>query len=296
MLQSRVMNGQATVRGLSVLALTLTACGGAVQSGVAVGRAGRGLSAEARTAPQAAEVCALEDALAALPGNEKPLSDACGKAARSDSLWRRSMVVLAAYGQTLETLASGTGADNAGRLEAALTGVGSADGMPADGAAEQAARDASVALVQQMSDATAGGDLSRAIKNAAPHVKAICDGLVAYLETTAKGFADVQRDAEKKRASHQDRRCGTVSGTSVCVGESPIDRMVYGEVFAQSALLESTHLATRDRVAGFCAAHQKAEQAAASGDLGKDKTYADIVSAVRSAQRPAAPAVKPAKK
>jgi hypothetical protein len=290
------MKKMATELGASVvLALTLAACGGAVQSGIAVGRVGHGLSAQARSAPQGAEVCAMQESLAALPGSEKTFTDACGKAARSDLVWRRSMGVLAAYGQTLETLASGSGGDNAGRVEGALAGLETGD-MPADGAAEQAARDASTALVQQMSDASAGGNLGRAIQNAAPHVKAICDGLVPYLETTAKGFADVQKEAEKKRASHADRRCGSVSGTNVCVGESPIDRMVYGEVFAKGALLESTHLETRDAVAGFCAAHKKAETAAANGDLGKDKTYADIVDAVKSVQRAPAAAAKPAKK
>src|SRR5262249_24319389 len=132
---------------------------------------------------------------------------------------------------------------------------------------------------------SAGGDLGRAIKDAAPHVKVICDGLTSYLDNTAKGFADVQKEAEKKRASKADRRCGSVSGTNVCVSESPIDRMVYANVFAQGALLESNHLETRNAVAGFCAAHVKAEQAAADGNLGKDQTYADIVTAVKSAQR-----------
>jgi len=278
----------------AALALALSACGGAVQSGVAVGKVGRDLGPQARTAPQGAQVCALQESLAALPGNEKPISDACGKAERSDLVWRASMEVLAAYGSELQALASGSGGDNAGKLEAVLGGVGT-DSLPADGGAEQAARDADVALVKQMSTGTAGGDLSHAIKDAAPHVKAICDGLTAYLETTAKGFSDVEQTAEKKRASRQDRRCGQVSGTNVCVGESPIDRMVYGEVFAQAALLESTHLQTRNAVAGFCAAHKKAEQAAANGDLGKDQTYADIISAVKSAQRaPTAP--PPAKK
>jgi hypothetical protein len=282
----------------AALALTLVGagCGGAVQSGVAVGRVGRGLGAHARTAPQGAEVCALQESLSALPGTEKPMSEACGKAARSDLLWRRSMAVLSAYGQTLETLASGSNGDSAGKLEAALSGVTGADSMPADGAAEQAARDGSAALVQQMSTASAGGDLSRAIKDAAPHVKAICEGLTAYLEATAKGFADVEKEAEKKRASRGDRRCGSVSGANVCVGESPIDRMVYGTVFAQAGLQESTHLETRDAVAGFCAAHRKAEQAAADGNLGKDKTYADIVDAVKGVQRAPASDAKPSAK
>ena len=282
-----------------MLALALSACGGAVQSGLAVGKVGQELSVHARTAPQGAEVCALQESLSALPGNEKPMSDACNKAAHSDQLWRRSMGVLAAYGETLETLAAGGNGDRAGKVEAALTGINGSDWTPVDGAGETAARDAAAKLVEQMNTGSAGGDLGRAIKDAAPHVKVLCDGLTGYLDNTAKGFADVQKEAEKKRSSHQDRRCGSVSGTNVCVGESPVDRMVYANVFAQGALLESTHLETRNAVAGFCAAHVKLEQAAANGDLGKDQTYADIVTAVKSAQRAQAggdAGGKPAKK
>ncbi len=290
------MNRQATILGAALALATAAGCGGAVQSGVAVGRVGRGLGTHARTAPQGAEVCALQESLAAQPGTEKPLSDACGKAARSDVLWRRSMGVLAAYGQTLETLASGSGGDSAGRVEAALTGVSGSDWIQVDGAAEQAARDAAAALVKQMSEGSAGGDLGRAIKDAAPHVKAICEGLVSALEADAKGFADVEKEAEKKRASRGDRRCGSVSGANVCVGESPIDRMVYGSVFAQAGLMEATHLETRDAVAGFCAAHRKVEAAAADGNLGKDKTYVDVIEAVIGVQRAPAAVAKPSGK
>jgi hypothetical protein len=291
------MNRQVLIFAASAaLSLGLGGCGGAVQSGVAVGRVAHGLSTHARGAPQGAEVCALQEAITALPGSEKPVSEACGKAARSDVLWRRTMTVLGAYGQTLETLASGSGGDTAGRIEAALTGVSGSDSLPADGAAEQAARDAAVALVQQMSSGAAGGDLARAVTGAAPHVKAICEGLTAYLDTAAKGFADTQKEAEKKRASRGDRRCGTVSGTNVCVGESPIDRMVYGNVFAQAALMEGVHLETRDAVAGFCAAHRKLAQAATDGNLSKDQTYVDIVEAVKGARHAEAAADSGAKK
>lgn len=279
------------------LALALPACGGAVQSGVAVGRVAQGLSSHARSAPQQAEVCALQEALAALPGNEKPIAEGCTKAAKSDLLWRRSLGVLSAYGQTLQTLASGGSTDGAGKLEAALTGISGNDWIQVEGASEQASRDAAAALVKQMADSTAGGDLSRAIKDAGPHVKTLCEGLTTALETAAKGFADVQKDAEKKRASRADRRCGSVNGANICVGESPVDRMVYANVFAQGALMESGHLEARDAVASFCAAHRKLESAAADGNLSKEQTYTDIVAAVKGAQH-AAPAsdAKPAGK
>lgn len=277
-------------------ALALLGCSGAVQSGVAVGRVGNSLAAQSRTAPQAAEACALQEALSAQPGSEKSMSDVCGKAAKSDLLWRKSLGVLAAYGQTLGTLAQGSGGDQAGKVEAALTGVSGSDWISVDGAAEQAARDAASALVKQMAEGQAKGELGRAIQDAAPHVKTICDGLGAALDTTIKSFGDLQKEAEKKRSSHTDRRCGTAGGANLCVGESPIDRMVYGNVFAQASLLESTHQETRDTVAAFCAAHKKLEAAAADGNLSKDATYVDIVAAVKAAQH-AAPAAetKPAK-
>jgi hypothetical protein len=295
------MERQARIgRAGAVLALAISGCGGAVQSGVAVGQVGHDLGIYARAAPQGAEACALQEALAALPGSEKPVSDVCGKAAKSDLLWRRSLEVLAAYGETLESLARGSGAERAGRLEAALTGVSGNDWIAVDGASEQAARDAAAALVKQMSEG-AGGDLGIAVKNAAPHVKTLCDGLDAALQAAAKTFAEVQKEAEKKRSSRADRRCGTAAGTNVCVSESPIDRMVYGDVFAQAALLESTHLETRDALLGFCAAHKKLEAAAAEGNLSKDRTYDEVVDAVKAARRApppgdAKPGAKPAKK
>jgi hypothetical protein len=284
------MNEQAKFHGaLAALSLLAVACGGPVQSGVAVGKVGQGLTGHARAIPQAAEACALTEALAALPGSEKSFTDACGKAARNDQMWRRAMVVLGAYGQTLESLASGSGGDNAGRLEAALTGVSGSDWASVDGPTEQAARDAATALVNQMG--AVSGDLSRTIKDAAPHVKTICEGLEPYLEAQVKAFGEVEKDAEKRRSSHTDRRCGSVSGTNICVSESPIDRMLYGSVFAQASLMESAHRSARDSVASFCAAHRKLDSAAASGDLGKDKTYVDIVAAVKSVQQ--APSAAP---
>lgn len=286
---NRILKG-----ALVAISLALPACSGTVQSGAAVGRVAHGLSAHARTAPQGAEVCALQEALSALPGSEKPIAEGCTKAAKSDLLWRRVMAVLAAYGQTLETLASGSGGDNAGKLEAALTGVSGSDWISVDGASEQSAKEAAEKLVKLMSES--GGDLSKAIKDAGPQVRTICDGLISALEAGAKGFADVQKEAEKKRSSRGDRRCGTMGGTNVCVGESPIDRMVYADVFAQGALLETGHLETRDAVAGFCAAHKKLESAAQSGDLSKDQTYTDIVAAVKSAQHtPSGGDAKPGK-
>src|SRR5262245_36514946 len=80
------------------LAAALSACGGPVASGVAVGKVRHGLAVRAGTAPQGAEVCGLQEAIA---GSEKPVSETCAKAVKSDHLWRRSMIVLAAHADTL---------------------------------------------------------------------------------------------------------------------------------------------------------------------------------------------------
>lgn len=279
--------------GALMLSLLLPACGGAVTTGVAVGKTGQSLAIHAQTAPQGAEVCGLQEALS---GTEKPLSDSCGKAARSDHLWRKAMQVLAAYGATLETLAGGGNTDNAGTLEAASTGVRGGSWVDVESGGEKAARDAVSQLVKQMESKSAGGDLGKAIKDAAPHVKIICDGLTSYLEAQAKSLGDIQKEAEKKRSLRTDRRCGSIDSRSVCVGESVIDRYVYAGVFGQTTRLAASHQDTRDAVAGFCAAHRKLEDAANDGRLGKDQTYADVVEATKGAQGSPGAASKPAKK
>ena len=272
--------------GVAAVALMMTACGGPVMSGVAFGKVGRGIEAHAHAVPQGAEVCALQDALAASnTGSEKPASETCAKFLKTDQLWRRVMLVLAAYGETLEAVATGTSADTAGQLEAARTGVRGNDWIEVEGATEQAARAAASQLASQMSATSSKGDLARVVKDAAPHVKTLCDGLGAYLEAQGKSLGDLEKDAEKRHSARSDRRCAVLDSRNICVSESPIDRMFYATLFGQAALLESSHQEARDAVAGFCAAHGKLESAAADGRLSKDKTYADIVEAVASAHR-----------
>ncbi|APR86198.1 Hypothetical protein A7982_11547 [Minicystis rosea] len=271
-----------------LLLMAAPACGGAVGSGVAVGKAGSGLSGHAHAAPQGAEVCALQEALSApASGSEKQLSDSCSKALRSDQLWRRSMIVLAAHGATLEELASGGNTDNAGLMEAAGTGIRGSNWIEVESGPEQAARDAAAKLVVQMETRSSGGDLGKAVKDAGPHVKTLCDGLTAYFEAQGKSLADIQKDVEKKHASRADRRCGTLDSRSICVGESPVDRYVYANVFGQAALLESEHREAGEAIAGFCAAHRKLEEAANDGRLSSGKTYTDVVEAVKASKKAA---------
>jgi hypothetical protein len=284
----------------AALLLAPAACGGAVSSGVAVGRIGDGLSARAQGVPQGAQVCAMQDALAAptAGGTEKPSGEVCAKALKSDLLWRRALVAMGAYGETLETLSSGQGA-TAGPLEAALTGVRGPDWIEVEGS-EKAARDAVTKLVGLLADTSSKGDLGRLVSDAAPPIKTLCEGLLAYLDGQSRALSDMQREVDKKRAQRTDRRCAQLEGRSVCVSESVLDRMVYGDAFARLSLLESNHIEAHDSVASFCAAHKKLEEAAADGRLSKDKTYADIVDAVKAVPRgtpsgagkPAAPAKK----
>jgi hypothetical protein len=159
------------------------------------------------------------------------------------------------------------------------------DWVDVDSASEQAARTAVVNLVTQLSTNPSKGDLAGAVKAAAPSVKTLCDGLTSYLETQAHSLADIEKDAEKRRAVRTERRCGALDTRPVCVGDSMVDRMVYASVFGQIATLESSHLEAHDAVAGFCAAHLKLEAAAAAGSLGKEQTYLDVVAAVKSVKR-----------
>src|SRR5262245_19584427 len=124
-------------------------CGGStVTSGAAVGRVGQELASHAQNVPQGAEVCALKEAAAAQPGAaDKPIAETCGKQMNNDALWRRSMTVLAAYGETLDEVASGNGSESTGKIEAAETGIHGKDWIQVDGQAEQGARDAAAQLV-----------------------------------------------------------------------------------------------------------------------------------------------------
>jgi hypothetical protein len=289
------------VAGLAAaLALSATACSsGVVTSGAAVGRVGEELSSHASSVPRGGEVCAIKDALAAQPGAaDKPVSEACAKQATNDHLWRRSMVVLGAYGETIDTIASGNGSETTGQLEAARTGIKGKDWIQVEGATEEAARDAAAKLVKQMSATGEKDDLEKAILDAAPHVKTLCDGLDAYLDEQAKGLNEAHADLDKRRAARSDRRCTTMDGKTICVGESASDRVVFAHAAGQLSVLELNHLEARDSVSGFCAGHKKLEEAAKKGDLDSDATFAavlDAVKASRSAQavKNSAPAASP---
>jgi hypothetical protein len=279
------------------LTLALPACGGGtVMSGVAVGKVGRGLSSHSHAVPQGAAICALQEAIAAQTGTaEKPLAETCAKAWKSDRLWHRSMIALGAYAAKLEAISTGTKPENAGQIEAALTGVRDASWLEGD--VDAAARDAVTQLVGQVAANTSKGDLDKAIKDAAPHVKTLCDGLGPYLDAQVRALVDIQKEVEKKRTTRADRRCATLDSRTICVSESVVDRMTYANTFSQFTGIESSHLEARDAVSTFCAAHRKAEEAAANGQFSKDQTYLDIVEAVKSAnvaQSPgaASPAVK----
>jgi len=262
-------------------------------SGAAVARIGTQLSAQSYAVPQGAKICGFQEALSAQPGTDKPVASACGKAVMADHVWRRAMLGLAAYSSKLESLAHGADRETAGKLEAAMSGVNDANWIQVEGAQEQAARDAIAQLFTQLKTNTSKGDLAQTVKESAPQVKVLCDGLSAYLDTQVKAISDIQADVEKKKAARGDRRCGTVDNKSVCVGESFLDRMVYGNLFGDLTSIENSHLDARDNVATFCAAHRKLEDAAANNRLSNSKTYQEIIDAVQAVPRsqPHAPTV-----
>ncbi len=288
----------------------LAGCGGAIASGAAVGKVGRDLGAHTQAAPQGAEVCALKEALAAQPGGtEKALSDACTKQLAKDRLWRGTIVALGAYGETLDQVASGARGDNTGKLEAARTGIQGNSWVQVEGGPETAARDAAGQLVELLNSKGAKDDAEQLVKDAAPHVKTICQGLVPYLDEQTRGFGDVGKEVEKRRAAKSDHRCASVDSRTICVGESATDRIVYGEVLGQILLAEQNHAETRGAVAGFCTAHERLADAASKGNLGDNATFKDVLEAVKSAAHqaeastapsgpaaPAGPAATPPKK
>jgi hypothetical protein len=144
-------------------------------------------------------------------------------------------------------------------------------------------------------------DPEQLVKDAAPHVKTICNGLVPYLDEQMRAFGDVGREVEKRRAAKSDHRCASLDSRTICVGESATDRIVYGEALGQILLAEQNHAETRGAVAGFCTAHERIADAASKGNLGDNATLKDVLEAVRSAAHqaetsappPAAPAAPP---
>jgi hypothetical protein len=191
---------------------------------------------------------------------------------------------LGAYADTLSALASGADAETTGALEAAQTGVSGPDWVDVEDGKEKAAREAVTEIVKQLRTNTSGGDLEKAVKDAGPHVRTVCDGLVPYLEAQAQGLADARKEIEKRRTTRNDRRCGTLDNRNVCVAESVIDRTVYANAFGRLAALEASHEDARRAAAGFCAAHRKLVEAAEKGELSDKKTYFDVVDAVKSAR------------
>ncbi len=277
--------------GSGSLILILAGCGGAVGSGVAVGKVGRQLSTHALAVPQGGEVCALKDALAAQQGGEKdkPFETKCEKELKADRVYGGALMALAAYGETLETVAAGGGGETTGQIEAASAGAPPDASDAADGP-EKAARDATAALLEELAKKEKKDDLGDVVTRAAPHVKAICDALPPYLDAQATGIGDALREAEKKRLSPADRRCGTLDNRSICVGDTAVDKVVYASTYGRLTKLEQSHRRARDGALGFCAAHVKLEEAAKNGSLEDDETVTAIAEAVKSARGAAAPA------
>lgn len=277
---------------IALLVVVPSCASSQVKSGSAVGKLGAALSLHTRGVPAGGEACMMKEGLDA--SGDKPISDTCSKAFNSDQLWRRSMVVLSAYSQRLDALASGEKPETAGRMEANLTGIRGEDWISVETSEEQAARSAAAKLVTQMGAQDEKADLAKTVADAAPHVKTLCDGLKSYLDGAAKTFGEVRTSFEKKRAAKTDRRCVTIDTRTVCTNESAADRLLLATLFGGLALRESNHLDARDDVASFCAAHAKLETAAAAGDANKDETYTGIVDAVKAIPRAQVPRQAPA--
>lgn len=260
-----------------------TACGGSPPPAAAVGQVGGSLSSHTHSVPAGAEVCAMKEALAEAPKPNDAMAKTCDDAKKRDALWRGTMLVLAAYGESLGAVAAGGDEATTGQLEAALTGVEGTGWADAKEAKETAARDAASELVTQMSTDWKEGGFEARVKAAAPHVKAICEGLEPYLDEQTKELGAIQTDVEAKKKTPLARRCAMLNNAPVCVSDSMADRMVYASAFGRLATLEASHRTASRAVAGFCAAHEKLEAAAEAGKAEDEATYKEVVQAVRDA-------------
>lgn len=289
-------------RGLSVVSLwggvmmvsLASGCGGgAPPPAAAVGQLGGDLSARAHAVPQGAELCALSEAVDKPPGKAgASVTEPCADEVESDELWRRSLVVLSAYGAHLEALAKDEDPEISGRLRAALTGIRGPNWIDVEDNEQKAARTAAADLVRQLDEATSDSDLEGTVQAAAPHVEKVCDGLIAYLAAQTASAAELRAELLAKEKAPASRRCAMVDNRPICMADNVVDHLVYASEFGRLASLEAGHRDAGNAVAAFCAAHAKLDEAAAAGTLSDDTTRA-VIDEIRRAipeRAPSAPA------
>ncbi len=269
----------------AVLAVLLPACAKKPAAPVtAVGKVGSGLSAYTADVPQGAVLCAYQHAIDDPRGKQRtPFAEACEEQLRSDELWRRAMGVVAAYGQNIGEMASGTDPATSGRLEAAMSGVQGPEWIEVGGD-EKAARNAVAKIVEQLRARNDKTDLEEAIKIAAPHVKTICTGVTAYLERQKRDAAKLHGEVEKGRTSPTTRRCAMLDNRSICVSDSLSDGLGYANTLGHLSMLEMRHAEAQRSMKAFCAAHAKLAGAAEQGKADDEETYQSIVDAVGTAK------------
>ncbi|MBN2193032.1 MAG: hypothetical protein JW751_09470 [Polyangiaceae bacterium] len=263
------------------------ACGtAAMGTGTAAGAVGRDLTRQSQGVPRGAEVCAMQKALAGPGlGTDKPIRETCAEAARSEALWRNSMIVLGAYTDHLEAVAGGASPKTAGPLAAARTGITSPTWIDVEDPGEIDARAAVANLVGQLAEAgEAKKDLDQTVKAAAPHVETLCKGLDPYFDAQLAALSSIQKDVEKRRTTRADHRCGMLDNRSICVGESAQDRLDQGTQYGELAALTRSYLDAKNALARFCAAHEKLAEAATKGKVKSSDTAAALVSSVKSAK------------
>jgi hypothetical protein len=234
--------------------------------------------------PQAAEICALDEALKAPPGKPPAsVTDPCKKRLASDTLHRRSMSVLGGYAQHLDALASDGDPSASGSLQAALSGVRGPSWIDVEEGDEKATRDAVYRLTDRLGKSTEDDELEQVVKDVAPHVKTICDNLGKALEAQVARIKELRNEIPAKLALPGSRRCAMLDNRPVCMADSPGDFMFYATEFGRLASLEHQHRDAQQTLAAFCAAHRELESAAASGALEDESTGRKVLDAVRKA-------------
>lgn len=276
--------GRAWVLGCAMaLSIIVPSCAkGPARPVVAVGNLGSGLATQADAVPQGAAVCAYRRALEDPRSKDTAsLRDACKDAINSDELWSRAMIVLGAYADNLSELGSRTDPETTGHIAAHMSGVKGANWIEVGGD-EKAARDAVTKLVEQLAAREEKTDLQEAVKLAAPQVKTICTGIDAYFEKQKRELQDLQQKLEEARKSPTTRRCTLVDGRSFCVADSVVDAVSYADALAYMAVLQRQHERASRSTKGFCVGHAKLAEAAERGDAVDEKTYGEVLEAVRT--------------
>ena len=216
----------------------------------------------------------------------------CDRIASADRLQERALTVIAAYGSSLRTLATGAGYDGSDVSAIAQQASGLASSLAGDKGAAKTIRDvvAGVAgpldkIVSFLVQARTQGELRQLIRDADPSVQKLLGGLLAYTAATDEEARDLDQREKDFLLSWEVKESETAGALSEAhvhkkaLGSDP-DRVAHFHAFASD--LDEEHLrlsrhqeAHRAALDDLAQAHARLTEAAAS------TSAADIKGALR---------------